>query len=182
MLEITTLEDIAALNESFEIECKLAQGRDGKGSLPKSFWETYSAFANTHGGDLFLGLKELKDKSFELEGIEDPQKVMDELWTGLNNPQKVSGNILRDRWVRVLEIEGKRVLQVHVPQAPRKQKPVYIKGNPIKGTYRRFNSTDQLQSEEVVRRMMAEQVEESRDSEILKGYGIDDLAFESLTA
>ncbi|MCG7932638.1 MAG: putative DNA binding domain-containing protein [Candidatus Thiodiazotropha lotti] len=182
MLEITTLDDIAALSESCEIECKLAQGRDGKGALPKTFWETYSAFANTHGGDVFLGLKERKDKSFELEGIEDPQKVMDELWTGLNNPQKVSGNILRERWVKVLEIDGKHILQVHVPQAPRKQKPVYIKGNPITGTYRRYNSTDQHQSEEAVRRMLAEQVEESRDSEILKGYGIDDLAFESLSA
>lgn len=182
MLEITTVEDIAALTESFEIECKLAQGRDGKGALPKDFWETYSAFANTHGGDVFLGLKERKDKSFELAGIDDPQKVIDELWTGLNNPQKVSGNILRERWIKVLKVDGINIVQVHVPQAPRKQKPLYINGNPLRGTYRRYNSTDLLQSEEVVRRMMAEQVEESRDSEVLKGYGIDDLSSDSLNA
>ncbi len=182
MLEISTVEDITALRESSDVECKLAQGRDGKGRLPKDMWETYSAFANTQGGDIFLGLKEKKDQSFELAGIENTQKVLDELWTGLNNKQKVSGNILRDRWVNVLVIEGKNIIQIYVPQAPRKQKPVYIKGNPLQGTYKRLNSADILQNEEVIRRMMAEQVEESRDTEILKGYGIDDLAFDSLSA
>lgn len=50
------------------------------------------------------------------------------------------------------------------------------------GTYRRFNSGDMQVSEEMVRRMMAEQVEESRDAEILKGYGIDDLNIETFNA
>ena len=182
MLEISTLEDIAALRESFDIECKLAQGRDSKGGLPKDIWETYSAFANAQGGDIFLGIKELKDQTFELAGIENTQKVIDDLWTCLNNPQKVSGNILREHGVKVLAIDGKNVIQINVPQATRRQKPVYIKGNPLIGTYKRLNSTDLLQNEEVVRRMMAEQIEESRDSEVMKGYGIDDLALESFNA
>jgi predicted HTH transcriptional regulator len=104
MLEVSSIEDIKALRESTDVECKLAQGRDGKGKLPNDFWETYSAFANTQGGDVFLGLKEKKNQSFDLAGIENTQKVIDELWTGLNNLQKVSGNILRDRWVKVLTI------------------------------------------------------------------------------
>jgi predicted HTH transcriptional regulator len=182
MLEVSSIEDIKALRESTDVECKLAQGRDGKGKLPNDFWETYSAFANTQGGDVFLGLKEKKNQSFDLAGIENTQKVIDELWTGLNNLQKVSGNILRDRWVNVLTIEGKDIIQIHVPQAPRKQKPVFIKGNPLKGTYKRLNSADLLQNEEEVRRMLAEQVEESRDSEILKGYGIGDLELDSFNA
>jgi predicted HTH transcriptional regulator len=182
MLEVSSIEDIKALRESSDVECKLAQGRDGKGKLPNDFWETYSAFANTQGGDVFLGLKEKKNQSFDLAGIEDTQKVINELWTGLNNPQKVSGNILRDRWVKILKIEDKAIIQIHVPQAPRKQKPVFIKGNPLKGTYKRLNSADLLQNEEEVRRMLAEQVEESRDSEILQGYGIDDLELDSFNA
>ena len=32
MLEVSSLEDIAAMRESVDVECKLAQGRDGKGA------------------------------------------------------------------------------------------------------------------------------------------------------
>ncbi|MGP9499170.1 RNA-binding domain-containing protein [Halomonas sp. AOP43-D1-4] len=179
MIEIYSVEDIAALKESVDVECKLAAGQDGKGKLPKDFWETYSAFANTYGGDVFLGIRERSAGQFELSGIVNPHKVIDELWTGLNNPQKVSSSVLRDRWVKVVEIDGHSVIHVHVPQATRKQRPVYIKGNPLLGTYKRFNSTDQLQSEESVRRMLAEQVEDTRDGETLQGYGLDDLDIDS---
>jgi predicted HTH transcriptional regulator len=182
MIDVSTVADIQALRESYDIECKLAQGRDGKGQLPKDIWETYSAFANTQGGDIFLGLKEKKDQSFEIAGIENIQKVLDELWTTLNNRQKVSANIIRERWVQSISIEGKNILHIHVPQATRKQRPVYIKGNPLEGTYKRLNSADICQDEESVRRMLAEQVEESRDAEILKGYGIGDLDLDSFNA
>ena len=182
MLEIGCLEDISALRESVDVECKLAQGRDGKGSLPKDFWETYSAFANSEGGDIFLGLREKAHGAFELAGIENTQKLIDELWTGLNNPQKVSVNILRDEWVRIVEIDSQSIVHVHVPRASRKQKPVYLRGNPVSGTYVRFNSTDQLQNEENVRRMMAEQIEDSRDDEILQGFGIEDMEMDSFLA
>lgn len=179
MIKIDSLKDIAALKESVDVECKLAAGQDGKGKLPKDFWETYSAFANTYGGDVFLGVRERSPGQFELSGIENPNKVIDELWTSLNNPQKVSSCILRDRWVNVLEVESHSIIHIRVPQASRKQRPVYIKGNPLLGTYKRFNSTDQLQSEESVRRMLAEQVEDTRDGEILQGYGLDDLDIDS---
>ena len=55
---IKNITDISTLQESSEVECKLAQGRDGLGTLPKDMWATYSAFANTGGGDIFLGIKE----------------------------------------------------------------------------------------------------------------------------
>lgn len=183
MIEISTLDDVAALSESFEVECKLAAGRDGNGACPKSIWETYSAFANTHGGDIFLGLKETKDGKFELiDGIKNIQKVQDELWTNLNDPTLVSVNILSDRHVRCITIDAKNILHVHVPKATRKQKPVYIKGNPLTGTYKRFNSADIRQSDETVRRMLAEQQSDDLDNSVLKGYDLDDVDLGSLAA
>jgi predicted HTH transcriptional regulator len=69
-----SLEDITLLQESIDIECKLAGGKNGKGQLPKDFWKTYSSFANTKGGYIILGLKE-KDNSFNVVGIENIQKT-----------------------------------------------------------------------------------------------------------
>lgn len=182
MLIIDSLEDIAALRESQEIECKLAQGKNGKGALPNDVWETYSAFANTDGGDIFLGLKEKADHSFDFSGVENTEKVLIELWNSLNNPQKVNCNLLHKNNVTVLEIDNKSLIKIHVPKASRKQKPVFINNNPITGTYKRFNSADMLASREVVSRMLAEQVEDSRDTEILRGWDIEDLESESINA
>ncbi|EKD38594.1 MAG: hypothetical protein ACD_75C00682G0002 [uncultured bacterium] len=68
MIDIRTLADIASLSETVDLECKLAAGKDGKGQLPADFWPTYSAFANTHGGVILLGVKE-KQGRFSLHGV-----------------------------------------------------------------------------------------------------------------
>ena len=60
MFKINNLADIIAIKESVGLECKLASGKNDQGILPKEFWLTYSAFANTQGGEVFLGLREKK--------------------------------------------------------------------------------------------------------------------------
>lgn len=173
MLEITNLDDIASLRENFEVECKLAVGKDGNGELPKDFWETYSAFANSGGGDVLLGLEESKGH-FNIGGINHVTRVLDNLWNLVNNPQKASVNVLRPEHVRELHIHDKTIIHIHVPRATRKQRPVYVGGNPMSGTFKRQNSGDYRCDEEGVRRMLAEQVEDSRDNEILFGYDIEE--------
>lgn len=181
MLEIKSIADIEALRESFEVECKLAAGRDGRGELPKDFWETYSAFANSYGGDVLLGVQE-SSGHFKVIGIQNTGKVIDDLWNHLNNPQKVSANLLKEQHVQVLELDGRSVIRIHVPRAPRKSRPIYVGGNPITGTYKRQNSGDYKCDEENVRRMLAEQVEDSRDNEILHGYSFDDIDADSFNS
>ena len=46
--------------------------------LPKSFWETYSSFANTQGGTIVLGFVE-EEGRLRLNGIENPDSVVKEL-------------------------------------------------------------------------------------------------------
>jgi ATP-dependent DNA helicase RecG len=61
--EITSLSDIDLLRESVDLECKLALGQDKQGKLPKDFWPSYSALANTDGGLILLGIEEKKASS-----------------------------------------------------------------------------------------------------------------------
>ncbi len=156
MLELSSRKDIAALRESSFLECKLAQGRDGLGALPKNIWETYSAFANTEGGDIILGVEELADKSFELAGIVNVREVLDELWMGLDDPCQVSTNLVSNTDAKVITIDGKKIIHLYVPQASKRQRPVFINDDAFSGTYLRFDSADIKVGEDIIRRMMSE--------------------------
>lgn len=177
--ELNSLEDIALLKEGVSLECKLATGKEGKGNLPNDFWETYSAMANTYGGIVLLGVKERKGV-FSLVGLENIEVVKSQLVNGANNPQIVSANLLKNEHIEALEIDGKTILKITIPEATRKNRPVYLKQTPIKNSYRRLNESDQKMSDEEVKRALAEQVNESRDNEILVGYGLADLHAKTL--
>ncbi|NCP56413.1 MAG: AAA family ATPase [Piscirickettsiaceae bacterium CG_4_10_14_3_um_filter_44_349] len=173
-IELNTLEDIKLLKESCSLECKLATGKDGKGNLPNDFWETYSAMANTYGGIVLLGIQEKKGQ-FSLVGLENIDTVKAQLVNGANNPQIVSANLLKDEHIETISIECIQFLKVIIPEATRKDRPVYLKQTPIKNSYRRLNESDQKMSDEEVKRALAEQMNDSRDNEILIGYGLTDL-------
>jgi ATP-dependent DNA helicase RecG len=181
MLNIATLEDIHLLRETVSLECKLASGRDGKGAIPDDFWKTYSSFANTFGGVIILGLRE-RDGTFSPVGLKDIGKVRRELFNELTNRHKVSFNLLSDDHIIESDIEGCKLLVINVPRANRKQRPVYLTKNPFGNTYRRLNDGDRVVSDDDVKRMLAEQVEDSLDSSILTGYSFDDLCIETFRA
>ncbi len=182
MINFQSLEDLSLLRESVSLECKLASGRDGKGALPEDFWPTYSAMANTDGGVVILGMRERKGL-FEPVGIENVDKVRADLFNNLNNRQKVSINLLTDDQVREWTVEGKTLLILEIPRARRQQRPVYLTRNPFDGnTYRRLNEGDRPLPDEEVKRILAEQVEDSRDDRILRGFGFADLDMGSFRA
>ena len=159
------------LNENHERECKLAEG-----GLPESIWETYSAFSNTDGGTILLGVKEHRD-SFTVNGLNDRQivKYQKNFWSTINDRIKVSKNILLKHNVKVIEYEGKNILEINVPAADRHDKPVYIGTDPMKGTYRRDYEGDFLCTEASVRAMFSDQRDISVDSEILEEMDLDAL-------
>jgi ATP-dependent DNA helicase RecG len=102
-------------------------------------------------------------------------KLKSDLWSLLNNPQKVSVNLLSDEDVDEPEVEGRKLLRIRVPRAHRRERPVFLNANPLTGTYRRNNDGDYRCPQDVVKRLLAEQVEDSRDAKLLDGFSTDDL-------
>lgn len=179
MPEATAL--LASLSESCELECKRAQGKDGQGKLPEDFWPTYSAFANSRGGVVVLGVREKPIGHFQVSGIPNPQKVITELFNELNNPKKVSRNLVADDDVQVQDFDGHSVILISVRRATRHERPLHLGSTPFGGnTYRRLHEGDRPCDDETVRRMLAERVEDERDSRIFSGFGWNDIDHRSL--
>lgn len=155
MTALITLADIAAVKETWSVECKLAQGRDGHGALPEDIWETYSAFANTQGGDIFLGLRELGPGRYELAGIREPARVVAELMAGVNDPNVVSANLLCIDSVAILHIDGKAIIHINVPKASVYLRPVHVGRDALHGSFVRTGASDIKLFPERVKRMQA---------------------------
>lgn len=83
------LEALFDLAENEELEFKGA-----KGGFPGSFWETYSAFANTNGGVVILGVRD-KNGHLRIDGLtaSDIDKLQKDLWSGLSSTVKHRYNI-----------------------------------------------------------------------------------------
>ncbi len=172
------LQEVFPESESDEIEYKSAQG-----GLPKSLWETYSAFANSLGGIIVLGVKETQSKGIQVEGFDEKQiqKLSKEFWDLVNDPQKVSVNLLKSEYVRVIQLVDKNVLAIYVPPASRSQKPVYLKKNPFDNTFKRNFEGDYKCTDEEVRRMIADaDLNFHADSRILEGFDMDDFDMASI--
>lgn len=165
MIDFSTL---TAYRENNRIEAKKALG-----GLPHSIWETYSAFANTIGGIILLGVEEHKDKSLHPVDLPDPDKLIKEFWDIINNPNKVSVNILTDKDVSVQDVEGNHIIVIRVPRADRYDKPVYLDDNPMTGSYRRNGEGDYRCTREEVQAMLRDAVVQTQDMRVLEKMGMD---------
>ncbi len=150
--------------------------KESSWGLSKDVWETYSAFANTTGGYIILGVKE--KPAIEPMGVVDPERIVKELCDQANNKEKVSHNIIKDKNIRHETIDGKTIIIIYVPELRMGQKPLYLNNN-LKKTYIRKNSGDYIASEEELRRFLRN-AQENLDNELLEHYTEEDLCVESI--
>ena len=149
------------------------EAKRSKGGLPKSFWETYSSFANTHGGCIALGVSESED-GLVVEGVPDVDGTLKGLWNNLNNREKVSVNLLSDADVTVQDVDGKKVILVDVPRASRMDRPVFLDGND-RNTFRRQNDGDYKCDPEEIRSMISDSLSGTTDRVPIRTSEIEDL-------
>lgn len=170
--------DLSQLNkykENNRLEAKKAQG-----GLPHSIWETYSAFANTFGGYILLGVVENADKSFSSVPLPSPEKLVVDFWNSVNNHSVVNVNILSDQNVQIVESGGNQIVVIEVPRADRHDKPVYMGVDPFAGTYRRNGEGDYRCTRDEVRAMMRDQADISQDARVMDTMTIDCLDMDTI--
>ncbi len=130
-------DSLELYKENNRIEAKKALG-----GLPESIWETCSAFANTLGGVILLGVEELEDKSLHAIDLPEPQALIDRFKELLNDPKCISVNHLRDDDIRIQQADDAHIVSIFIPPAPCELRPVYINGDLYRGSYRRDGEGD----------------------------------------
>lgn len=171
---LATLFERLQSKESLELEFKSAQG-----GLPKSLWPTISAFANTSGGWIVLGVSE-HGGELTLEGIANPDGALQTFHDLLRNPQKISNAVCGPDDVSVEPMGDRSVVVIRIPAESRRMRPVYINGNPYNGTFVRRNSGDYQCVKQEVDRMIREASDVATDSTILTHFDLNDLDREAL--
>ena len=175
MMEEFKLEQFDSYKEDNRREVKKAES-----GLPRSIWETYSSMCNTYGGVIICGVIEREDYSWKTCGLKDVSRLKKDLWNTLNNPSKVSINLLSEDNVREYEVNGDIVLVITVPRAPREIRPVYINDNLMRGTFKRNWEGDYHCTEREVKAMIRDQAVDSPDMKVLNNKKMKDLDSESI--
>lgn len=179
-MEKKDIYNILNKGERVTLECKKAEN-----SVPKSFWETYSAFANTNGGTVLLGVSEdmmEKDKAkrYEVTGVNDADKICKDLWNTINSNEKVNINLLHNENVQVANVDGKDIIVITVPRADYSTRPVYINNNLTRGSFKRNHEGDYHCTEQELRMMVRDANEAGNDRMFLEDYTMDDIDIPTL--
>lgn len=161
-----------------KIEGNDLEYKKAKNALPDSFWETYSAFANTNGGKIILGIDEKNEDPYQ--GVNDPQKIRDNLFALVANKQKVSCNLLTDNDIEYVSIPDKerQLMVITIREASSDQKPVHLK-NDFRESYKRLGEGDVKLDKEELKYLMASSHDDI-DSELLTNYDENDLNIETI--
>ncbi len=170
------LNNLGRYRENNRIEAKKALG-----GLPHSIWETYSAFANTLGGLILLGVEEHEDKSLHAIGLPEPERLVRAFWEKVRDPNLASASILSVNDVTVEEANGKSVVVINVPRAERSRRPVYVDGDP-RNTYRRNGEGDYRCTQEERQAMLRDASAATQDLRVLEELDAAALRAESVRA
>ncbi|MEV0614576.1 ATP-binding protein [Nonomuraea sp. NPDC050404] len=136
--------------------------------LPKTIRESLSAFANTHGGVLILGLDE--SAGFAATGVQNAVKISNDLASLCSTDMEP---VLRPL-IRVHDFEGVQVIVAEVPELERARRPCFYKGAGMtKGSFIRVGDGDRHLSSYEVQIMLSSRGQPRDDEQGIPGAGLE---------
>ncbi len=149
------------------------ESKEAYSEIPKNAWETVSAFSNTSGGWLVLGVKETRHKgksTYTITGVKNIEK-MEQDFTGIVRSQ-TKFNVPLSVTPQRFPIDGLDVLAYYIPSSP--IKPVYFNNN-ISNTFIRVGSGDQRATDFEITALQRDQAFGSRSEIVVPGTSFEDL-------
>ncbi len=165
------------LGENSEVEFKSA-----KGGFPRDFWKSFSAFANSNGGKIVLGVTQ-RQNSFYPDGLpqQELQRLRKQFWDDAHNRSKVSNPLLSENDVQDVDLgNGQWVLLFNIPRARYQIRPIYLTDNPFEHTYKRRHEGDYACTDAEVRAMMRDADETGNDGKHLEHKDMQDVDMRTL--
>ena len=145
-------------------EWKDVEFKEAQTAVPKTAYETVSAFSNTEGGNLIFGVK--KDgANFEVVGVLDVDNVQNDFLTTLRQPDKI--NLVINIEENLRNVDGKDLLIFYVPEAARVDKPVYLNRN-IRKTFIRKGAADIHCSQKEIQRLLNDASTDRYDGHVVE--------------
>ena len=139
-------------------------------AVPKSSYETVSAFANTTGGWLVFGVRD-SGGTFEVVGVIEVDKVQNEFLSTLRSGQKISREIGVTE--QMIDTDGKTLLVFHIPESSRRDKPVYLDGD-IRRSFVRRGGGDQRCTPAEIEALLRDASTIRFDGEVLVGLDAEE--------
>jgi ATP-dependent DNA helicase RecG len=146
--------------------------------VPKSAFETVSAFANTHGGWLIFGITQNIER-YEIAGVTKPDKIQNDFLSVLHADQKINHDVTVTG--KKFRIDGKTILAFHIAENIRTRKPVYLDGD-IRRTFVRRGGGDYRAKLPDIERMLRDATEDRWDSQIFERVALKEAFNESSLA
>lgn len=144
--------------------------KNSQGGLPKSLRETLSAFSNTRGGIVILGLDE--SQGFAPVGLRNPAKLASDMGAMCSSEMEPAVRPL----IRIHQFEGEQVLVAEVPELDRAQKPCfYIGAGMTKGSFIRISDGDRRLSAYEVQVMLSSRGQPRDDEQAIPDAVLEDL-------
>ena len=174
-MEVTKLIEDALKHNS---ESSKVEFKDGRSGVPKKAWESISSFSHAPGGGIIaFGVVEKTDRKFEIVGVDNIATLQENFSHIVNNDMSIT---IRPEY-HILEIAGRNILAIFVPECPEKFKPCYYKpaGMP-NGACIRDGNTDRKMTDEEMRRLLENSKKLKFDTLKADGASIDDLSKEKI--
>ncbi|KGQ55432.1 RNA-binding domain-containing protein [Gallibacterium anatis] len=153
--------------------------KKAKNAVPKDFWKSYSAFANSKGGFIILGIEENESKDFSITGVKDYQKIIDDIFSQSRSREKVSSPLLTSGNIRHFLYQGNVIVVVYIPTAQNVDRPVHLNQD-IRQSYVRLHSGDHKLTDSELRTMLSSYAPSKKDYLVLANTSLADINLDTL--